>query len=269
MTLELDKKQIQVNTFSPEKIELLKNTICKGSSNDEFELFMYICKHTGLDPFLKQIYSIPRGGQRTVQTSIDGFRLIAERTGKYSPGRESVFVYDDKGVLVSATAFVKKMTSDGTWHEIASTCFMSEYDGKNNFWKKFPHVMLAKCAESAALRRAFPSELSGLYTDEEMEQADIKVEGKKIQAENIQIPEIDKSTMDKEIMILLGLDEITKEVAKNYLSVSKVYFIKTHKENWILEWNKILDLYENKPSDFEKHYSNWHEKQMIKQKEGQ
>jgi phage recombination protein Bet len=160
------------------KIQLLKNTVCKGISTANFEVFLHICKRTGLDPFSKQIYAIPRGSQMTIQTSIDGYRLIAERTGKYAPGKEPSFEIDKEGKLVSATSYVKKMTDDGTWHEIGATAYYEEYvqsyNGKpSNFWAKMPRVMLAKCAESLALRRAFPSELSGIHTEDEMKQADV------------------------------------------------------------------------------------------------
>jgi len=166
------------------KRELLKRTICKGATDDELELFAMVCKRTGLDPFMKQIYPVSRWDSKlsknvmTMQTSIDGFRLIAERTGKYCPGRESTFVYDASNKMVSATAYVKKMTNDGTWHEIAATAYFQEYAQRNKegkllkFWEQMPHVMLAKCAESLALRKSFPAELSGIYTRDEMAQAD-------------------------------------------------------------------------------------------------
>ena len=114
----------------------------------------------------------------SIQTSIDGFRLIAERSSRYCPGRESTYQYDKNGKIISSTAYVKKLTMDGTWHEIASTAFFEEYAQKNkegevtSFWKRMPHVMISKCAESLALRKAFPAELSGIYTQEEMSQAD-------------------------------------------------------------------------------------------------
>ena len=173
---------IKQSNFSQEQIDLIKRTICKGASDDELELFLYLCKKTGLDPFVRQIYMIPRkskdsnGNWVTVYqplVSIDGYRLIAERTKSYSPGRESTYVYDKSGGVFSATAYLKKKGSDGTWHEIAATAFHSEYvqkakDGPTKFWAEKPHLMLAKCAESLALRRAFPAELSGVYTEEEM-----------------------------------------------------------------------------------------------------
>jgi len=155
------------------ELDLLKRTVCVGASDDELKLFLHICKSTGLDPLMKQIYAIKRGNIMTYQTSIDGLRLIADRSGNYSPGKESTFTYDEKKQLVSATAYVKKRTADGVWHEVSSCVHMAEYkpSHQSRFWASMPHVMLAKCAEANALRKAFPAELSGLYTNDEMEQA--------------------------------------------------------------------------------------------------
>lgn len=159
--------------FDSSQIELLKTTICKGASDDELKFFIYACQRTGLDPFARQIYSVPRGGQRVIQTSVDGFRLIADRSGRYAPGKETTFTYDANGNLVSATAYVKKQTRDGTWHEVSANARFDEYDGKNNFWKTKSHIMLSKCAECLALRKAFPAEMSGIYGKEEMDQAEV------------------------------------------------------------------------------------------------
>jgi len=175
MTVAVQQKQ-ELAFFNPDQASLIKNYLCKGINDEELKLFHAVCKKTGLDPFMKQIYAVKRKGkdgeQMTIQTSIDGYRLIAERTGRYCPGRESTYTYED-GKVVCATSYVKKQTADGTWHEVAASAYYSEYAPAytNNFWSSKPHIMLAKCAESLALRKAFPNELSGLYSDDEMQQA--------------------------------------------------------------------------------------------------
>lgn len=176
--------QETINWNESKNLQLLKDTICKGGTDNEFQLFLHVCKRTGLDPFAKQIFPVSRWDEglrrkvMTIQIGIDGYRLIAERSGNYSPGRAPVYKYDKEGKLVSSTAFVKKRTSDGSWHEIEAQAFYKEYcaikkDGfPTHMWETKPHVMLSKCAESNALRRSFPAELSGTYTQEEMQQAE-------------------------------------------------------------------------------------------------
>lgn len=161
--------------WTDDRVDLIRRMYCKGASQEEFEVFVETCKRTGLSPLARQIYAIRRksGGQEqmTIQVGIDGFRLIADRTGRYVPGREPSFTYDDKGKLATATAYVKKLVA-GEWHEIGATVRWEEFAAGGNFWQSMPHQMLAKVAEVHALRRAFPADLSGIYAPEEMDQAD-------------------------------------------------------------------------------------------------
>ncbi len=167
--------------FSPEQIEIIKKTVAKDASDDELKMFMWVCQRTGLDPFMKQIYCITRKDKEQkkacIQTSIDGFRLIAERTGCYAPSEEPpLFCYKADGTLESATVYVYKKV-DNEWKKCAGIAYWDEYAqsnsyGYNQFWKKMSRTMLAKCAEALVLRKAFPAELSGLYTHDEMAQAD-------------------------------------------------------------------------------------------------
>jgi len=175
-----------IATYKAEQIATFKQSIAKDCTDAELNLLLYVVARTGLDPHMKQIYAIVRKSRQkdgsykssmTIQTGIDGFRLIAERTGKYSPGREPSYEYDTQGKLTSATAYVKKMTPDGTWHEIGATAFWAEYvqldynKNPTSFWLKMPKGQLAKCAEAIALRKAFPGDFNQLYSTEEMEQA--------------------------------------------------------------------------------------------------
>lgn len=170
--------------LNAEQIDLVKRTVANGATNDELALFLHTAKRTGLDPLAKQIHFIRRKRWNkdkgawdwigSIQTGIDGYRLIADRTNRYAPGDIVI-----RGVPpdMEATASVKKLV-EGTWHEIKASAYWTEYcqtdkDGNPmGLWAKMPRLMLSKCAEALALRRAFPAELSGVYTHEEMAQAD-------------------------------------------------------------------------------------------------
>ena len=167
-----------------EKLQLIKETICVGLTDNEFKLFMYQCSKMGLDPLVRQIYPVKRWNSAlgreamTIQTGIDGYRLIADRTGRYFPGKDPELVFDKDGGLVSAKSYIEKKTQDGKWREVDLTAYYCEYvalgkNGKpNHMWATKPRIMLAKCAEAMLLRKVFPAELSGVYTQEEMDQAD-------------------------------------------------------------------------------------------------
>ncbi len=161
--------------FTPDDIALIKRTVARDATDAEFEHFVKVAALRRLNPLTNQInlqiYNKDRPDKRSAIsiTTIHGLRLIAARTGRYMPGRETTFVTDDKGCLVSATAYVKVYHREsGTWHEVSETAYWAEFDKGERLWKTMPRLMLGKCAEALVLRRAFPEDTAGLYTDDEM-----------------------------------------------------------------------------------------------------
>lgn len=177
-------------SWTPEQVALVRNTVAKGATEDEFKFFLAVCGRTGLDPFTKQIYLVKRWDSQAgkdvmaIQTGIDGYRLIAQRSAEYQ-GQVGPWWCGPDGAwreiwTAAEPPFAAKV---GIWRKgfrepLYSTARWDAYvqtkkDGKpNRFWTMMGPEQLAKCAEALVLRKAFPNELSGLYTREEMGQAD-------------------------------------------------------------------------------------------------
>lgn len=159
----------EISKYDNQQMAVLKSQIAPRCSDVELEYFLGFCRAKNLDPFARQVYAIKRGDKMTIQTSIDGLRSIANRSGSYAPGDES-WEFDDNGALQSATVSVRKLMS-GHWLSFSATAFFAEYKGETPLWGRMPRTMLAKCAEAKALRKGWPEELGGVYSDDEMDQA--------------------------------------------------------------------------------------------------
>lgn len=215
METNLIKKTSNQLTFTEDQVTLIKSQIAPKATNDELQLFLYQAKRTGLDPLARQIYCIHRKAKdnngnwvekMTVQTSIDGFRVIAERSGDYGGQSEPEFVEQD-GKLIACKITVFRFRGETRYPAAVGVAYWNEYvpkEGQDLMWKKMPHTMLSKVAEALALRKAYPQDLSGLYTNDEMQQAD--------SGQNGQVPE-DPRTVD--------------ELHKEYMDLFNAYVLRT------------------------------------------
>lgn len=198
--LNLQTSDLQASSaagWTEAQIQLLKEQFAPRLSEGELRLFKYVCEKSGLDPFMRQIHAVKRWDPKkkresiTFQTGIDGYRVIAERSREYAGSDKPVFVYhkrkpadkiderDPRALKVnlqSATVTVYRLVQ-GQRMGYTATAYWDEYaqhtsqGGLHDFWRRMPRGQLAKCAEALALRKAFPADLSGIYTFEEMQQA--------------------------------------------------------------------------------------------------
>jgi len=161
--------------FSPEQVALIKSHLMASGkdapspSDADLQLYGMVCQRLNLDPFSKQIYAIQRKGKWTFQVSIDGLRAIADRTGQYAGSDEPLF---DEGLteyqceqqgrtvpsICKVTVYKIVQGHKCAFVGVAKyNEFVQGFNGKpGETWLKMPYTMLAKCAESQALRKAFP-----------------------------------------------------------------------------------------------------------------
>lgn len=189
---------------SPRQLDLIRRTVARDCTNDEFDVFIHGARRLGLDPLRRQIHAVvhakddPQRRRMTVVTGVDGFRAIAERGGDYRPDEDAPRYQTDAALksptnpagLVKATVRVFKH-AHGAWHRITAAAHWDEYAplrtewaedeagrrrptdairlDPDSAWARRPRLMLAKVAEALALRKGWPGAFSSLYVHEEVE----------------------------------------------------------------------------------------------------
>ena len=190
-----------LTTLDGKNLDLVRRTVAKDCDAAEFDQFIHICRAVRLDPLRRQIYAFvfnkqdPKKRQMTIVTSIAGYRAIADRTGAYRPGPTEVMTdvtmidaaTNPRGISHAVATVYKH--SHGEWHEVTETAYWEEFaplkevwqdnqptgkfalDAKKDGWRRMPRVMIEKCAEAKALRRAWPDDFAGLAMEDEIDKA--------------------------------------------------------------------------------------------------
>jgi len=196
--------RLPTNDFSARDLALVRRTVAADTTDDEFNIFVNYCSTLGLNPLRRQVYALvynkadAKKRKMSIIVAIDGFRAVAARTGNYRPDDEEPrFEFDAEAKSpTNPLGFVKAVVkvwqfSHGEWFPVTASAYWDEYaptrdewaegeDGKrrptgkktlDGKWPTMGRLMLAKCAEALALRKAWPDDFSNVYAPEELDRA--------------------------------------------------------------------------------------------------
>lgn len=144
----------------PDMVATIKQTVCKGASDAQLSMFLEVCKRTGLDPFLKEIYFVADRG--IIMAGRDGYLRVANEDPQFD-GMETRVERDEKNIPIKAICTVWR--KDRT-HPVVCEAYYSEYKKSGPVWSQYPSAMISKVAEVLALKRSFA--INGVVTEEEI-----------------------------------------------------------------------------------------------------
>ena len=205
----------------------LQNSVFPGARAESIALAVDYCKARKLDVMKKPCHIVPMyvKDQQTGQSSwrdvimpgIYEQRTTAFKTGQMSGQDDPVFgpLINYRGVeapewcRVTVYRFINGQRCAFTHTEyFAEACAVTKQGDINSMWTRRPRGQLAKCAEAGALRKAFPDELGGVMTADE-----VQGEGDLMTAKphNPAVAEVlandEQITELRELLIRIGKDE--------------------------------------------------------------
>jgi phage recombination protein Bet len=143
-----------------EVIQTIAQTVAKGASPAQLQMFLQVCKRTGLDPFLKEIWYVPEKG--IIMAGRDGYLRVANENPQFD-GMETRVERDDKKVPIKAVCTVWRKDRG---HPITCEAYYSEYKKSSPVWAQYPSAMISKVAEVLSLKRSFA--INGVVSEEEI-----------------------------------------------------------------------------------------------------
>lgn len=178
-------------TWTGKQLSLIRQTVARDCNPAEFDMFVHTCRALRLDPLRRQAHAFvfskndAAKRQLTIVTSISGYRSIAERTGAYRPDDKAPrYEMGEKNADSNPLGIIRcEVTvykhSHGEWWPVVGEAWWDEYvplyDGKidkfKTGWTKMPRIMIAKCAEANALRKAWPDNFAGVHEESEVDRS--------------------------------------------------------------------------------------------------
>lgn len=115
---QMSNTEMIIHNFTETELETLKKTIAKGTTNEQFALFVATCKRSKLDPFLNQIHCIVYVGQSgpvmSIQFPVEGYVADAKRNPEYRGYRAAVVKeHEHFEADLSEATYVHKMEGLG------------------------------------------------------------------------------------------------------------------------------------------------------------
>lgn len=170
---ELQPHEKKVSELSESEIAVIRDTWAKGATDQEFNVYMGVCRHRNLNPFLGEVHFVKYGGQMAIVVGIYGLLKIAERSGSYVGRTPYYWCGEDgewvdkwlpKGPPAAAKVGVYRKGNDAPIYSVAT--WKSYSKDQPGPWRDMPDRMLGKCALAQALREACPA-VDGIYIAEE------------------------------------------------------------------------------------------------------
>lgn len=167
-----------------QKIEEIRKLFAPKLTESEFQYFVGLGKAAGLNPFLREIWSVKYDERSPAQVFIgrDGYRKAAQAHHEYDYHQcdavyeNDTFTVEDgivkhaykltqRGALIGAYCIAKRHKSSRPMYVFVE---VKEYSTGKSVWSQKPATMIKKVAESQCLRACFQDLLGGTYGEEEM-----------------------------------------------------------------------------------------------------
>lgn len=237
--------------YTYEQLTIIRESICgKDFTDAEFLYFINVCKSKNLDPLSRQIYAFKQNGKVVIIIAIDGFRSIAHSSGSCQ-GIEGPYWFDkdgnEKQVWTSKEpplAAIVRVYKENWIKPVEGVVYWDEYNKGVGNWSKMPKVMLGKCAEAVAIRKAFPQQLSGVYSHEEIEVPSLQdpFNGTLTSPKN-HIKTIQPQTIDiQPIPAAEELPSLRERCRETFILMNKVGDFQKHWDSKMLQFHKTGDI---------------------------